>query len=130
MSWNIRASRLRWLGTTLVVAVFGLLGPTALSANLVPGAKAAVGDSPDDICTETATWDYDGPTLSGTAKVGYTLTSSSGNVFCAANLQAVFYRTYSDGTIQSVAYTGQAQACPNPGFLDCLKSDSYTLTAS
>jgi hypothetical protein len=108
------------------VASILFIPTAAVSATQDPNGP----QSPDTVCTDPPAWDYDAPTISGSAVVGYTITSSSGNVWCANSLKATFYRTDSSGNILATVKTGATQTCSNVGFSDCIKADTYQLTAS
>ena len=77
-------------------------------------------------CDEPPEWDSS-PTLSGPARVGSVLTTNSGNVWCATYLQAHFARTDAAGNVLAWDRDGPVQSCGQPGYVDCSRSDTYTI---
>ena len=80
-------------------------------------------------CFEPPEWDSS-PTLSGTARVGSVVTTNSGAVWCASYMQAHFARTNSVGQVVAWDRDGPVQSCGTPGYVDCSKSDTYTVQAA
>lgn len=80
-------------------------------------------------CSEPPEWDSS-PTLSGTAHVGSVLTTNSGNIWCATYLQAHFARTNAVGMVYAWDRDGPVQSCGTPGYVDCSKSDTYTVQSA
>lgn len=70
------------------------------------------------------------PTISGTPRVGYTVSSSSGAVWCTRYLRAHFERTDAKGNLVATPRDGPVQDCGTPGYVNCSKSDAYTLTSA
>lgn len=103
----------------------------ATSAADPPSASGVNPLQPDTVCTDPPEWDSP-PSISGTPAFGNTLTTSSGNVFCANSLQAKFYWTDAAGNVlgSGPAKSGATQSCTNVGFVDCSKSDSYRLSTA
>jgi hypothetical protein len=80
-------------------------------------------------CSDPPEWDSS-PTLSGTPRVGSVISTNSGNVWCATYLQAHFARTNSVGIVYAWDRDGPVQNCGQPGYVDCSKSDTYTIQAA
>ena len=80
-------------------------------------------------CSDPPEWDT-APTLSGTPRVGAVVTTNSGNVWCATYMQAHFARTNSVGMVYAWDRDGPVQSCGQPGYVDCSKTDSYTIQSA